>query len=135
MAQFAGRAVARDSGGRWYHSQLLRNALQPVSLLEYDRLAFFVECESDPLRLTFDRNICGSLTQTWSLLPACAGVRLLSGLVVCEFKFRGPLPNSIKALLHELQLATCGVSKYRHCMTHWTTLHDASASPELRISC
>lgn len=98
--------------GAWYHSQLIRNRFQPVCLLHYNRVAYFAPGEHGALRLTFDRNIAGSLVDTWTF-ESPAQLRLFPDKVVCELKYRGPLPALFKSAIESLQLLQVGVSKYR----------------------
>lgn len=99
--------------GAWYHSQLIRNRFQPVCLLHYDRVAYFGPGEHGALRLTFDRNITGTLANTWSFEQSADPYRLFADQVVCELKYRGPLPALFKSAIESLQLMPLGVSKYR----------------------
>lgn len=112
----------------WYYRQLHRNTLRPVCILRYDRKAYFILGSEEPIRLTFDRNIQGALTNSWTLQLPDNAVRLLKDQVVCEFKYRGELPTFIKRLLESLQLTPRGVSKFRHCIeAHLDTAQDSIA--------
>jgi hypothetical protein len=111
-----GRPANGPWDGRWYHHQLLRNDLSPVCLIEYQRVAYFGRGADGPLRLTFDRQIRGSVMRDWSFDHAAQVHDLLSGFVVCEFKFRDRLPALFKTVMHDLQLTPQGVSKYRRCL-------------------
>lgn len=102
--------------GSWFQSQLVRNRLGPVCLIEYDRVAYYGSSGDEPVRLTFDRNIEGGLFKQWSMTSHAMKLPLLNNLVVCEFKFRGNMPPLFKNLIHDLCLTTSGVSKYRHFM-------------------
>lgn len=102
--------------GNWYHRQVRRNRFAPQCLIQYERVAYFGACGSGPLRLTFDRNVRGSLQHDWSLAEPTDSLLLLPGMVVCEFKFRAALPALFKSVLQLLQLAPQGVSKYRGCL-------------------
>jgi hypothetical protein len=104
----------------WFHRQLLRNRLVPVCQIEYQRIAYYGSSSEGPLRLTFDRQIRGGLSGTWSLAPLPATEPILPGLVVCEFKFRGMLPALFKSAIEALQLVPRGVSKYRHGIQAFT---------------
>jgi hypothetical protein len=108
-------ASLRDFSG-WYRNQLVRNRLAPVCLIEYDRVAYCGASVEGPLRLTFDRRIGGALHDEWSLASRQSPAPFLAGKVVCEFKFRGALPSLFKSAIATLQLAPCGVSKYRQCV-------------------
>lgn len=102
--------------GAWYHSQLVRNQFQPVCLLHYDRVAYFGPSELGPLRLTFDHNITGGMVTGWSLEQSAQQHRLFADQVVCELKYRGPLPALFKSAIEQMQLLSVGVSKYRTCL-------------------
>jgi hypothetical protein len=99
--------------GAWYHSQLVRNQFQPVCILHYDRVAYFGPGEHGALRLTLDRNITGGLVNAWSFEQPAQQHRLFADKVVCELKYRGPLPALFKSVIDSLQLLSVGVSKYR----------------------
>lgn len=103
--------------GSWYHRQVRRNRFAPRCLIQYERVAYFGACGSGPLRLTFDRNVRGSLQSDWSFTEPANSVLLMPGMVVCEFKFRAALPALFKSVLQLLQLAPQGVSKYRGCLS------------------
>jgi hypothetical protein len=85
-------------------------------LIEYRRVAYFGRNEEGPLRLTFDRQIRGGAMPHWSFDAPAQQHDLLSGFVVCEFKFRDRLPTVFKNVMHEMQLTPQGVSKYRRCL-------------------
>jgi len=128
LARFSSEARDASWPADWYHRQLHRNTLQPVCILRYDRKAYFITASEEPIRLTFDRNIQGALTNTWTLQLPENAVPLLKNQVVCEFKYRGELPTFIKRLLESLQLAPRGVSKFRHCIeAHLDTAQDSIA--------
>ena len=114
--------------GAWYHSQLVRNQFQPVCLLYYDRVAYFGPGEHGALRLTFDHNICGGLVSGWSFVPPAERHRLFADQVVCELKYRGPLPTLFKAAIESLQLVSVGISKYRTCLRAAGISHQKSPS-------
>lgn len=68
------------------------------------------------MRVTFDRNIRGSLAPGWSLGFDAEERRLLDGAVVCEFKYYGSIPSPLKAAIAAMRLHPTGVSKYRTCV-------------------
>lgn len=117
LAQFGESDPGREWPGAAYHRQLQRNALQPVCLIEYDRVAWFGHCSEGPLRLTFDRRIVGGPTGDWSLARGAVSYSLLADQVVCEFKFRGAMPAPFKEVVQALQLVPRGISKFRQCLT------------------
>ena len=116
VGRLAAERAEQDWVGARYHRHLLRNLFRPVCLLQYNRVAYFGATEFSSVRLTFDRQIRGSLATKWSLTAPNDATALLPGKVVCEFKYRGSLPLLFKSAVHSLQLITCGVSKYRHCL-------------------
>lgn len=116
LSHFAHHKHAADWPGRAYSRHLHRNALRPVCVLEYARVAYYGTCSMGPIRLTFDRQVRGALTSDWSLVPTGDWQSLLGEQVVCEFKFRDTLPSLFKNVIHTLQLSPRGVSKYRHCL-------------------
>lgn len=127
VAKRRSRIVAADLGalglpttdetwdGAWFRDCLRRRQLEPVSQITYERLAFGGQCEEGPLRLTFDRNIHGTIIADWTLAPFASGPLLLNGFVIMELKFRTALPSPFKLLVQEFQLTSTTVSKYRLC--------------------
>ncbi|WP_437205227.1 polyphosphate polymerase domain-containing protein [Planctomicrobium sp. SH664] len=105
-----------DWPGGWFHQSLLRRNLRPSCQLVYLRKAYFRSDTDGPLRLTLDREIRGQLTSDWCLAPLEAPRLILPGEVVLELKFRDHLPQPFKQLVHDLQLSSTGVSKYRRCL-------------------
>lgn len=99
-----------------YGRQLRRIDARPVVLIEYDRVAYFAPGPHGALRLTFDRQIRGGASQSWTLNRPPETFDLLRDRVVCEFKFRGAMPSLFKTVVQEMNLAVCGVSKYRLCI-------------------
>lgn len=105
--------------GQWFRERVVKQSLMPTCLLTYDRTAFVRPMETGmdgPLRLTLDRRIRGQAAQTWELIPLDGGHAILPGQVICEFKFRGAMPNVFKEVINRLQLQPGSVSKYRRMM-------------------
>jgi hypothetical protein len=102
--------------GAWYHRQVARNRFAPTCLIEYERVAYFGVSRTGPIRLTFDRNIRGTLRSDWSFDAPASSVRLMPGMVVCELKFRAALPAMFKSVLESMRLVPRGASKYRGCL-------------------
>lgn len=113
MERFQGSPDGNGWAGAWYHSQLIRNQFRPVCLLHYDRVAYFGPGEHGALRLTFDHNVTGALVNTWSFDQPSEQHRLFADKIVCELKYRGPLPALFKTAIESLQLLSVGISKYR----------------------
>lgn len=116
LGQLGNPSPPADWNGRWYYEQLRRRELQPVLSVTYVRQAYIGACEQGPLRVTFDRNVCGAPAADWELNQVNDGVPVLAGQVICEFKFQGALPAKFKAVIAALHLTPTSVSKYRHCL-------------------
>jgi hypothetical protein len=101
--------------GHWFHNQLLFRRLEPVCCVQYLRRAYVGVDDDGPLRLTFDRDVCSTRVNDWTMTSPGEGLPALTDLVVCEFKFRGALPALFKSVIQALALEPVGVSKYRHC--------------------
>jgi hypothetical protein len=115
LTHFAGYQAAADWSGTWFAAQIDRRQLRPALLVHYLRTAWFGATSEGPIRVTFDRDIRGLPTFDWSVAPFDGGSAILPGQVVCEFKFHGVLPASLRSTIEALQLSPCGVSKYRQC--------------------
>ena len=116
VAQLVPGAGPLGDDAEWYRRQLARNRVSPVCLIEYQRAAYFAAGVEGPARLTFYRNIVGGNARGWSFERTGEPRPLLADKVVCEFKFRGPMPLLFKSVVQEMRLAACGVSKYRQCI-------------------
>jgi hypothetical protein len=114
---FSLSAFSTDSDwpGHWFHKQMVQRRLEPVCCVQYLRTAFVGAGDEGPLRLTFDRDVRTRLVNDWALPSSVDGIPVLTGQVVCEFKFRGNLPALFKGVIQELALEPTGVSKFRHC--------------------
>ncbi len=99
--------------GMAYHRALERHRFLPVCRIDYHRVAYFANPPEGPVRLTFDREVRGIREGQWSLTGQQPATALLPGQVVCEFKYRGPLPALFKSVIQSLKLTPQGVSKYR----------------------
>jgi hypothetical protein len=80
----------------WFHRQLARHKFRPACLVEYRRAAYFSVDGDVPIRVTFDREIRGGVMSNSSFGSPKTSVALLANRVVCEFKFRGPMPLEFK---------------------------------------
>jgi hypothetical protein len=109
-------AAPEEWAGAWYRQQLSVRGLQPVCRVSYLRRAYFGSCADGPLRLTFDRHLCGMPAKNWEFDRSQPETVLPVPGVVCEFKFRGFLPSPFKAAMERLQLVPGGFSKYRQCV-------------------
>ena len=119
-----------DSSDAWFREKVLRHALQPQCCLTYDRAAFAKLGVSGPMRLTFDRRIRGVTTTDWAVRPVLSGTEILSGEVICEFKFRESLPVLFQQIIAEMQLQPASVSKYRRLMQALRIPHEATLEGE-----
>jgi hypothetical protein len=114
--------VAGDWPGDWFHQFIAARRLRPACRITYERTAYVQRGEHTPLRLTLDRRIRGAVTDSWDLTPIDEGHGILPDYVICEFKFRGALPNLFKNVICDLQLESGSVSKYRRMMLATGTL-------------
>jgi hypothetical protein len=111
--RLAEEATEESWPGHWFHGQLHKRQLAPVCRIAYERVALVGRSSEGPLRLTMDRNIRGSLTGDWDVAPMRAGLPILAGEIVCEFKYLGFLPMLFKEIIQAMQLTPRPVSKYR----------------------
>ena len=102
-----------DWTGAWFQRHLQRRQLLPVCTIAYERIAFVGQSAEGPLRLTFDRNIRGTLTNAWRVDCLEDGMPILADQVICEFKYQSALPALFKEIIQALHLTPSPVSKYR----------------------
>jgi len=104
----------KDSDGlvkrKLYALKLMRR-MQPVQIVEYDRIPFIEE--KGNVRVTFDQNIVGTseISAFWNdILP---GIPVLpTGQHILEVKYDEFLPDYIKQILNEVHLTKTAFSKY-----------------------
>lgn len=108
---------APDAGwpGQWFHRRLLARRLKPSCELTYRRLARALAVNGSLVRLTLDDEIYVSPAAGLGFGDRRA-VRVLSGQMVLELKFRREVPALFKALLEDFALSPRVCSKYRHGM-------------------
>ena len=68
------------------------------------------------MRLTFDRNIRGLVCRDWKVPLFESGTPILTGQVICEFKYRSSMPALFKEIVQAMHLSPSPVSKYRTFM-------------------
>ena len=100
----------------WFHRRVACRRLSPVLAVMYDRAAFIGTSDDGPLRLTFDRAVRCQPVDSWEVRPFCGGHSILADLVICEFKFLGPMPGLFKRVIASQQLSPASASKYRLCL-------------------
>ena len=105
-----------DWPGEWFLAKVAKRGLQPTCRVTYERAAFVAMGTAGPLRLTLDRRIRGAAANGWEVSPVVAGHEVLSGEVICEFKFRDAMPVLFKQVIADLKLQPASVSKYRRLM-------------------
>lgn len=111
--------------GLWFREKVVAHPLEPSCRLTYDRTAFVKGTPDGPLRLTLDRRIRGTAATNWDLTPLEEGHLIVPGHVICEFKFRGAMPNLFKEAIAALRLDAGSVSKYRRMMAASGAVADA----------
>lgn len=107
-----------DWPGHWFHRSVLLRRLQPAALITYERRAFQGSGTQGNMRLTLDRDICGTLASEW-LTEGHDRIPLLESHAIVEFKFHGSLPTMFKELAQKHGLSPTIVSKYRLCCNAW----------------
>lgn len=112
LAELLAPTTRGEWAGDWFHSELLAKNLRPVCRVTYERVAYLGTVEGGTVRLTFDRNVRGTLCGDWTLTPVPRGAPLLER-VIAEFKFRTAMPALFKGIVADLALTPTPVSKYR----------------------
>ncbi|MFO1003675.1 MAG: polyphosphate polymerase domain-containing protein [Planctomycetaceae bacterium] len=120
-----------SGGGGWnghqFHSEVSARRLSPVCLMTYHRQAWFGHSENGTIRWTLDRHLRGCKKDNWSLDTNAELQPVIGeGQVICEFKFRGSMPQIFKAAVAELHLEPGGFSKFRHCVSALYGLSNSS---------
>ena len=93
-----------------YALKLMRR-MQPVQIVEYDRIPF-VE-EKGNVRVTFDKNVIGTSETRAFFDDILPGIPLLpTGQHILEVKYDEFLPDYIKQILNEVHLTKTAFSKY-----------------------
>jgi hypothetical protein len=114
------RLADEDADHHWpgqnFRAELLRRSLRPICQIGYARRAYFSCTDEGRLRLTFDRDLRGSLVSNWSFDESRGGLPFAQGRVVCEFKYQGALPIAFKRAIETFHLVPGGFSKYRNCL-------------------
>ncbi len=99
--------------GVWFRDAIRASGLKPVCRIGYERIAFMGSTDSGAIRVTFDRNIRGEMTNNWEVAPIREAAELLPGFVIGEFKFRYALPALLKEVVADHRLVPTTISKYR----------------------
>jgi len=110
-----------DGEAAWFVRQVDRDGLAPVCQVSYNRRALFGQSDDGPMRVTFDRSIQGVPVSRWQFGTDLSTRTLLTNIVVCEFKFRDAMPGLMKRVVADLGLAPRRVSKYRACVSAFTS--------------
>jgi hypothetical protein len=105
--------------GDWFRRGLSIRQLGPRCLISYQRVAYVGMGAEGPLRVTLDRDIQCTPTQTCDFHVAGSATPLLTDVVILELKFRAALPALFKRLLADMGLCPNGVSKYRAAIDAW----------------
>ena len=93
------------------YSLVLLRRMQPVQIVEYDRIPF-VE-EKGNVRVTFDKNIVGTSEIGTFFEEILPGIPLLpTGQHILEVKYDEFLPDYIKQILNEVHVTKTAFSKY-----------------------
>lgn len=90
--------------------RMMEGAYRPKALIDYERLAFAYP--AGDVRITFDTDICGSMTAHGLFETAASNPVSNTEQVLMEVKYTGFLPETIASILKEADLLTTGNSKY-----------------------
>jgi hypothetical protein len=111
-----GSGRSEQAGHAWFLREVAALELTPVCRVTYLRRALFGDSAEGAVRVTFDRAIEGVLSPGWVLEGGGEKRGLLTGRVVCEFKFHHAMPSILKEVVGAMRLVPTGVSKYRSCV-------------------
>jgi hypothetical protein len=106
----------------------------PMVLIRYMRQAFEGESSEDPVRVTFDREICYKVTHEPYVRLGGSGWQpnvLTTGYTILEIKFTGCYPAWIPRLVRDFELEVTPVSKYATSITQACRL--GFCGPALRV--
>lgn len=110
-------ALLRDSDswdweGEWFRRRLESRGLQAVCAISYKRTARVGVERGEAVRLTVDEGLQARPVD--GLEFGAPGRPLFGdGRQIVELKFTGEMPRLFKALLREIPLGRCAISKYR----------------------
>ena len=116
LSLLAAPLVLEPWDGAWFHRQVTRWSLAPTCQVTYLRRAYFGESEGSPIRLTFDRQLRAKRLQGWNGIESAVDQDILGDQVICEFKFRGAMPDCFRQVIAAMALAPRGASKYRRSL-------------------
>lgn len=122
--------------GAWFHERLHARRLRPACWIGSSRTAFEGPLSGEPIRLSLDREVRGSLvgessSNPWSALDLDAshhGSRPLTDCAVLELKVAHAIPHAFKSLMFALRLSPSSFSKYRRCQEVWMDTRANAAS-------
>ncbi len=104
-----------DNAKRFFY-HVNRKLLKPVSLVVYDREAFFSKFDSN-IRITFDKNLrFSSLPSFSSLYDESILKPALPNQFVFEIKFYMGFAEHFQKIINKFQLTRLAVSKYSICV-------------------
>jgi len=101
-----------DRQTKWFRRRVLVRQLQPVCRVSYLRTARLAETSDGRMRMTLDHSLTASPADTFSL-DGPGPAPFLSGYMILELKFRGPMPTVFRQLADTFALAPGRASKYR----------------------
>jgi hypothetical protein len=96
----------------WFVRRLRLRGLLPICQVVYSRTARVADMNGAVVRLTIDDDLYASPIAGFAF-DAESGVRLLTGQVIVELKFRGYMPAPFRQLVEEFRLVPGAASKYR----------------------
>ncbi|MGH8141219.1 MAG: polyphosphate polymerase domain-containing protein [Steroidobacteraceae bacterium] len=102
-----------DWGGHWFYRRLRVRALEPVSRIDYQRIARIGYSDYGPVRLTLDQELCAWRARTVSFDTSGGGAALSRAQQILELKFGHTMPAVFKELIREFGPRLNSISKYR----------------------
>jgi len=116
MAGHDGRNPATGFDATAFWDAVATKRLEPATLVEYKRYAFFGLESGETLRLTIDIDLVTERHSEWSV-PTIDQPTTVEAEAVIEIKFPNTLPNLFREFLLRFGLTPVGFSKYRSAMT------------------
>jgi hypothetical protein len=104
-------AASSNSEGRWFAQRVALRALHPVCQIRYRRMAWAIDTEQGPLRLTLDSHLLATPASELQF-PAQPGHSLPVDCIL-EIKHLGNFPALFRELTQTFALAPQPLSKYR----------------------
>jgi hypothetical protein len=126
----------------WFVSDVQRLRLRPACVVQYQRRAYYIDSDLEPLRMTLDFDLSSKdcLSNRFSEIEWSDGIDglksaryrpgplqfVIGDQVIMELKFFGSLPSLFKLWMIELEIAPIRFSKYRTAMSSYSCYSEVS---------